>query len=214
MRALFLLLAGLSPLTTLAVDLPGVPSSKRLLDAEQVQNYWFNTLKDQTLTKRPSGTYPLQQRIWDREQEAHKAKMKDVLKGKYREEARRAALAHNVGVYRLQEKWEALAATQAELQSILEHQAKLLALKAERESSERIAKAAEREADAAEREARAAEREAAAAVAEKENPPPVEVIVQNDPAPRNTIIVPIAPRQPNAPTQSPKTLFPRLPRRP
>jgi hypothetical protein len=209
MRALILLLVVILPLSALAADLPAIPASKRLLDAEEVQNYWFNTLKNQTLSKRPSGTYPLQQRIWDREQEAHKAQMADVLKSKYREEAHRAALAHNVGVYRLQEKWEALAATQAELQKILEHEAKLLLLEAQRKSTERVAQAAEREADAAEREAKAAETEAAAAVAAKENPPKVEVVVKQDPPVVQRTPVVIVPCPPTRPQPAPSTLFPQ-----
>ena len=121
-------------------------------------------------------------------------------RGKFRQQAHRAALAHNVGVYRLQEKWEALAATQSELQKIIEHEARIALLKAQQESADRVAKAAEREAEAAEREARAAEREAEAAVAEKKNPPKVEVVVVRDepacPTPR---VVTRKPRPPPPP---------------
>ncbi|MGB1130712.1 MAG: hypothetical protein ACPG4K_11730, partial [Haloferula sp.] len=152
---------------------------------------WFNTLKNQPVSKRPNGLHPLQQRIWDRAQESRKTRLVEIRRGKFRQQAHRAALAHNVGVYRLQEKWEALAATQSELQKIIEHEARIALLKAQHESADRVAKAAEREAEAAEREARAAEREAEAAVAEKENPPKVEVVVVRDePACPTPVVVP------------------------
>lgn len=203
MRLFCLLLAGLLPLSAAPSPFPSIPASDRLLTAEQVQNYWYHTLKDQDVSKRPGGSHPLQQRVWDREQEARKAKLAAILKGKHRDEAHRAALAHNLGVYRLQERWEALAATQAELQKAIEHEARMAALEAQRESAERVAKAAEREAEAAEREARAAEREADAAVAEKKNPPPVEVVVKQEPQRIPTpVIIPQAPT-PQAPQPTP-----------
>ena len=203
MRTLILLLAFMAPLSSVAIEFPKVPPSSRILTAEEVQNYWFNTLKKQPTAKRPNGLYPLQQRMWDRNQEARKASLRSILAGKYHGEALLAALAHNIEVYRSTEKWDALAATQSELQNILEHRSKLALLEAQRRSAERVASAAEREADAAEREARAAEETAA-----KPNcPEKVEVVVVEKPAPAPCppIIIPVTPSPPPAPRE---TLFP------
>ena len=203
MRTIVLLLALLAPLTTRAVELPKIPASTRILTTEEVQNYWFNTLRNQPRPKRPSGLYPLQQRMWDREREAEKARLRAILNGKYQSEALLAALTHNVEVYRALEKWEALAATQSEIQRILEHRSKMAALEAQRQSAERVANAAEREASAAERAASAAEQ----AAARPECPEQVEVVVVREPAPAPCPPV-VIPSPPTPPAPAPQTLFP------
>jgi len=203
MRTILLLLAVLTPLTALASGFPKIPPSTRVLTAEEVQHYWFNTLRSSPKPKRPSGLYPLQQRVWDREREAEKAKLRAIIKGTYHTDALLAALAHNVEVYRALKNWEALAATQTELQQMLEHQAKLALLKAQQESAERVAQAAEREAQAAERAARAAEQ----AAAQPECPQEVEVVVVHEPAP--TVVIPSIPSSPQ-PAPPAETLFPRI----
>jgi hypothetical protein len=156
MRTLIPILIALLPISCLAEQFPNIPGSDRILTAGEVENYWFNTLRQRPIPRKPSSLHPAKQATWEAELRARRQHLQSVLAGVHRDQASLAALEHNIEAYRRMGDATKLAATQSELWARQEHHAKLAALRTQRETATRIAEAAERAADAAEAAASAA----------------------------------------------------------
>lgn len=143
-RLLIPFLGLLAALDLHAIQFPAIPSSTRVLTAEEVQNYWFNTLRRTSIPSKPSSLYPRKQAAWEAALRARKAQLRSILEGQYREAAELAALRHNIEAYRNLGDAAKLAEAEQALRDLREHHARLALLRTQRQTAERVADAADR----------------------------------------------------------------------
>lgn len=128
-RFLFLLLVA-TP--ALALELPGIPPSDRILSLEQVRNFWINSIRGARMPPRPNGLHPKEQEKWDRQLAERRRLVRAIREGTHDTRAQLARLEHNAAA------WDRLGddtrAAQAEerLHALREHLAKLAELEERR----------------------------------------------------------------------------------
>lgn len=127
-----------------AAGLPAIPDSERVVTRQEVKNYWIHHIRHAPVASRPLGLEPEKQRAWDARMAARQARIRAILAGNHDLDARHAQLQHNLEAWRLQENAEEVAKVEAELQRLREHLARMAALKAEKERSERATEAERR----------------------------------------------------------------------
>ena len=139
-----LLMLYLAAAAVRAEQLPAIPGSSRILDLEQVKNFWVNTLSRKPIPSKPTGLHPEQQAAWQRALDDRHATIRSVMSGWREEEARLAMLSHNATAWRMQGNEMAAQNAEAELRRWQQHHSIM-------DTLQMVRRAAQSEIDARER---------------------------------------------------------------
>ncbi|MDQ8191877.1 hypothetical protein [Roseibacillus persicicus] len=126
-----------------AEPLPAIPKSDRILNLEEVRNFWINFLKNKPIPKKPTNLHPERRAKWVKAFKQRDHQIQSIRDGHYDTAALKAQLTHNLAAYLAKKDEKGATVTRSQLNELNLHLEKLKTLRLQQEAARKAIATAE-----------------------------------------------------------------------